>query len=52
MLDCDCEREKDQNCYVDTTCESLTDDIDCLWNNNDIYVWIAGYMNLLSSIHS
>lgn len=26
MLDCDCERKKDRNWYVDTTRDSLTDD--------------------------
>jgi hypothetical protein len=27
MLDCDCERKKDRNWYVDTTRDPLTDDI-------------------------
>ncbi|CAF4940339.1 unnamed protein product, partial [Rotaria sp. Silwood1] len=30
ILDCDCERKKDHNWYVDTTRDSLTDDITAL----------------------
>ncbi|CAF1324822.1 unnamed protein product [Rotaria sordida] len=39
MLDCDCERKKDRNWYVDTTRDSLTDDITGLYRCNTINIW-------------
>lgn len=39
MLDCDCERKKDRNWYVDTTRDSITDDINGLYRCNTINIW-------------
>ncbi|CAF3991739.1 unnamed protein product [Adineta steineri] len=39
MLDCDCERKKDRNWYVDTTRDPLTDDISGLYRCNTINIW-------------
>jgi hypothetical protein len=33
MLDCDCERKKDRNWYVDTTRDPLADDISGMFNS-------------------
>ncbi|CAF5086907.1 unnamed protein product, partial [Rotaria sp. Silwood1] len=41
ILDCDCERKKDRNWYVDTTRDSLTDDITGLCR--------SGFFNFLYS---
>ena len=39
MLDCDCERKKDRNWYIDTTRDHLADDIPGLYRCNTINIW-------------
>lgn len=40
MLDCDCERKKDRNWYVDTTRDSLSDDPtgECFFNKVKLFL--------------
>ncbi|CAF4228676.1 unnamed protein product, partial [Rotaria sp. Silwood2] len=39
ILDCDCERKKDRNWYVDTTGDATTDEISSLYRSNTINIW-------------
>ncbi|CAF4529862.1 unnamed protein product [Rotaria sp. Silwood2] len=40
ILDCDCERKKDRNWYVDTTGDATTDEISSLYRSNTINIWV------------
>jgi len=53
MLDCDCERKKDRNWYVDTTRDPLNDDISGKFNSfllRSKRIFLKVYIDVIQSI--